>query len=269
MINNENSMDKDSKLSLYHNGSELMEQLGLTFESVVLFSDYCELPIFIHPERIKYTKYMLLFCDRDRFLGYEFYDWLEWDRIEICPWENILEINVMKGVDIKRSIKREEIDTWLSQLNDQKMDFPFSNIRKGEITIIVEGRPHSERSKKGSENIRNIIKSFGPQIRNILPVPISKPIQIGIDVFSLGSLEIPDIDRFTHPILDAFEGLIYEKDRQIKELKPRVFDSSKAIVQLECRLEPMGLYEIENIATGALYPLAKGVMNYYVIRVLY
>ncbi len=57
-----------------------MEQLGLTFESEVLFSDYCKDTIFVgHPERIKFTKDLLLFCDSDNYYGhdYESDDWLK------------------------------------------------------------------------------------------------------------------------------------------------------------------------------------------------
>jgi len=249
----------------------MMEQLGLTFESEALFSDYCRDTIFLKPERIKYTKELLLFCDNDHYRGsdYEYDDWLEWDRIEICHWQNILGIDDLQGSTTKRSITKEELDAWLFQHKDPEIVLPFSNARKGNITIIIDGRPHSERSKKGSERIKTIIRSYEFQIKKVLPVPLSRQIQMSIDVFSTDDLEIPDIDRFTHPILDAFEGLVYKNDKQIKELKPRIIDTSKVIVKLECRTEPMGLFEIENITTGSLFPLAKGFMNYFVIRVLY
>lgn len=88
--------DNHSNPSLYHSGQKMMEQLGLTFESEVLFSDYCIDTIFFKPERIKYTKELLLFCDNDHYLGsdYEYDDWLEWDRVEICHWQNIFGTNV-------------------------------------------------------------------------------------------------------------------------------------------------------------------------------
>ena len=267
-----NSEDNKSSLNLYHNGRKMMEQLGLTFESEVLFSDYCKDTIFVgHPERIKFTKDLLLFCDSDNYYGldYESDDWLEWDRIEICHWQNILEIDVVKGSNTERTIKKEELKAWLDQQKVPKITFPFFNIRRGNITVIIEGRPHSERSTKGKEKIKTIIRSSGDQIRKVLPAPRSEHIQMSIDVFSTELSEIPDIDRFTHPILDAFEGIVYKNDKQLKELKPRIIDSSKAIVKLECRTEPMGLCEIEDITTGSLFPLSIGLRDYFVIRVLY
>ena len=140
---------EDNSFNLYHNGLEMMEQLGLTFESEVLFSDYCTDTIFVnHPERIKFTKDLLLFCDSDNYFGHDFEsdDWLEWDRIEICHWQNILKIDVLKGLKAKRRIKKEELESWLHQQKVPKINFPFFNIRRGNITVIIEGRPFSERS---------------------------------------------------------------------------------------------------------------------------
>jgi hypothetical protein len=231
-----NSEDNKFGLNLYHNGLEMMEQLGLTFESEVLFSDYCKDTIFVgHPERIKFTKDLLLFCDSDNYYGrdYEIDDWLEWDRIKICQWQNILEIDVVDGSNTKRTINKKELDSGLNHQEGPKISFPFFNIRKGNITVIIEGRPHSERSTKGKEKIKTIIRSSGDQIRKVLPAPRSEHIQMSIDVFSTELSKIPDIDRFTHPILDAFEGIVYNNDKQLKELKPRCIDSSKAIVKLE------------------------------------
>jgi len=259
-------------LNLYHNGREMMEQLGLTFESEVLFSDYCKDTIFVgRPERIKFTKDLLLFCDSDVYSGHDYEpdDWLEWERIEICHWQNILGIDIVKGSKTKRTIKKEELDAWLDQKKVPKISFPFFNIRRGNITVIIEGRPYSERSTTGKKKIKAIIGSYGDQIRKVLPEPRSEHIQMSIDVFSTELSKIPDIDRFTHPILDAFEGIVYKNDKQLKELKPRVIDSSRAIVKLECRTEPMGLFEIENITTGSLFPLSIGLRDYFVIRVLY
>jgi hypothetical protein len=91
---------------------------------------------------------------------------------------------------------------------------------------------------------------------------------MSIDVFSTKLFELPDLDRFTHPILDAFEGILYKNDKQLNELKPRVIDSSKIIVKLECP-EPMSLFEIKNITTGSLFPLSIGLRDYFVIRALY
>ena len=249
-----------------------MEQLGLTFESEVLFSDYCKDAIFVgRPERIKFTKELLLFCDNDIYHGHEYEsdDWLEWERIEICHWQNILEIDVVKGSKTKRIIKKDELDAWIDNQEVPKITFPFWNISRGNITVIIDGRPHSERSKRGNENIKAIIRSSEKRIRKILPVPYSGHVQMSIDVFSTKLLELPDLDRFTHPILDAFEGILYKNDKQLKELKPRVIDSSKVIVKLECRSEPMGLFEIENITTGSLFPLSVGLRDYFVIRALY
>ena len=259
-------------MNLFHNGREMMEQLGLTFESEVLFSDYCKRTIFVgRPERIKFTKDLLLFCDRDNYYGhdYESDDWLEWERIEICHWQNILGIDIVKGSNTKRTIKKEELDDWLDQQKVPKINFPFWNIRKGNITAIINGRPHSERSKKGNEKIKAIIRSSENRIKKILPSPYSGHFQMSIDVFSTKLFKLPDLDRFTHPILDAFEGILYKNDKQLNELKPRVIDSSKVIVKLECRSEPMGLFEIENITTGSLFPLSIGLRDYFVIRALY
>lgn len=255
--------------SLYNDGKFLMEQLKLSITSKVLYSDYCEDPILFstYPESVKFTKDVLLFCERSRNVE-EADDWLEWDRVEVCPWNNIIEIN-----HSDKKIKKEELDTWLLQQEDHVMELPFCNARRGNITVIMKGRPYSERNRPKKKETIKTIKSFSSQIKKILPNPITGkqqiPIEVFIDVFSRQKGNFPDTDRLVPPILDAFQGLVYENDRQVKKHQPRVINTSKVFERLECRTIPMGSFEIDNITTGALFPLAKGCTDYFVIRVLY
>ena len=133
----------------------------------------------------------------------------------------------------------------------------------------MDGRPYSERSRKGSNRIKRVIKSFIAEIKQILPKPTTKPIYMFFEIFSTDPSNLPDIDRLTHPIMDAFEDIVYYNDKQIRELKPRIFDSTKLLVNLQVQTHPMGLHMIESIPSGSLYPLCKEVKDYFAIRVLY
>jgi Holliday junction resolvase RusA-like endonuclease len=248
----------------------MMEQLGLTWESEALFSDYCPDQLFLNkPQRIKYTKEVILFCDSYlAFDEYESDDLIEWDSVEICPWENIIEFYVIKKNKKKKTIKRDEIDLWLDQLDDFEIHFPCFMYREGYIAVLMDGRPYSK-SQKGKERFRNKIRKYDNEIAKILPSPTKKPIHMYIEVFSTEPSNLPDIDRFTTPIIDVFKNLIYQDDNQIRELKPRVFNTTKLLEKLELRSHPMGLYTIEMIPSGSLYPLCKGVQDYFVIRILY
>lgn len=257
--------------SLYKDGKFMMDQLNLPITSKVLYSDYCQEPILFstHPKNVKFTKDVLLLCKRDNPYIQESNDWLEWKTVEICPWDNILEI---KHSD--KTYGQDELCRWLSRQEEYIMGLPFCNAKSGNITIIIKGRPYSERNRLRKKETIESIKSFSNQIREILPTPInnkqSNQIEVLIDVFSQQKGNFPDVDRLVPPILDAFQGLVYENDRQVKKCQPRVINTSKVFERLECRTAvPMGLFEIDNITTGALFPLANRCMDYFVIRVLY
>ena len=97
--------------------------------------------------------------------------------------------------------------------------------------------------------------------------PMTGPVELMIDVFSTEPLGLPDVDRFSNSVMDAFQGLAYTDDKQVVHLRPRVFESSAAFEVLECRSEPMPHFELEDVPPGSLFPLSHGIGDYYVARV--
>ena len=89
-----------------------------------------------------------------------------------------------------------------------------------------------------------------------------------IDIFSSDFSRLPDVDRTSITIMDAFEGTVYGNDKQVRHLQPRIFSSTSAYIKLECQSEPMEHYTVENIPAGSLYPLATGILDYYVVRII-
>jgi len=251
----------------------MREELGLTQTSEIQFSDYSR--DLWHPEdRIRFSKDVLLFCHK----GYAHEDdWLEYDEIEFCPWSCILGIDVINGGGkTVKTISKEEIDKWRLSLKNFEMYFPYCHCRKGCYVIMMEGKPFSERSEHGKKFFSKEIEKLKPQIQSVLPEPTDGYVEVFIDVFTTqyktgvvgNNQKIPDVDRLIHPITDSLQGIIIKNDRQVRKASPRIWDITDAFRIFECRTEPMGLYAFKNIPIGILFPLSKGIMNYYSIRVI-
>ena len=97
--------------------------------------------------------------------------------------------------------------------------------------------------------------------------PLKGRVELMIDVFASESVGLPDVDRFSNSVMDAFQGVAYEDDRQVIDLRPRVFESREALMQLEVRSEPMSHFELEDVPPSSLFPLSQGIVDYYVVRV--
>ena len=67
--------------------------------------------------------------------------------------------------------------------------------------------------------------------------------------------------------MDALQGVAYEDDEQVVDLRPRDFGSAEGLRQLAIAPEPMSHFEIEDVAPAALFPLSTGVTDYYVMSV--
>jgi Holliday junction resolvase RusA-like endonuclease len=262
-------MTQTDRNILFYTGDHIREEFGLTWQSDVVFSDYTHVPFRMLQDGMRFTKHMLFLCMNAVPVGkeYEGDDWLDWDLVQICPWESVIHFETPKGEDQVTSVSQDDIVEWLSTLDDADLELPYLHIKTHRVAVIMEGRPHSERSKGGSERIRRIAQRLSPRIKLRIPNPLDGPLEINIEVFTRNKQVLPDVDRLAIPIMDAFKGIIYEDDRQIASLHPRLFKTDSLFVRLECRTEPMALYEIDRIPIGSLFPLSKGIHDYYVIRI--
>ena len=134
--------------------------------------------------------------------------------------------------------------------------------------MVVEGRPHSK-SRKGKGKIKSVVESFRSRIEAIIPEPQVGPLEVKVEVLTKDRTSLPDADRFIAPIIDAFKGIIYEDDKQIRNVHPRVFETAKLTIILECKTDPMGLYQIESIPIGSLIALCVGIYDDHVVRIKY
>ena len=125
------------------------------------------------------------------------------------------------------------------------------------------------------DEIRSLLRDTN--VQSIIPEPLKGKVSVYFDVFSTEYEEyfgrygkiIPDIDRLVHHILDAIQGQIYDNDRQIDDLKVRIWDTSDIQHILEVKSHPDGLYEMNNVPLGLLYPVSMDIKDYYVMRVCY
>jgi hypothetical protein len=254
--------------SLFFNGKRMKEDLSLKQLDYIVFSDGTHNEFMYYEQGIRFTKEILFLCQNYNFAknATKSDDWQEWDIIEICPWENIISIDRYKQVKIIRSISHNQIISWLNNLEDIPLSFPIFRVNSRNISIIMDGRPYSERSERSLTRQKSIYQSLLSIITSIVKKPVKFHIYLFIDVFTTQKEKLADTDRFVRPIMDFFKGILYEDDSQIIGLYPRIFNMNSQFTVLECRTEPMGLSYIENIPIGSLFPFAKNIRDYYVIR---
>lgn len=251
-------------MSYFHTGTELFRRFNLSVESEITYSDYCQEMLFVHQHGIKFTDKALLMLYPAR----EHDDWIEAESIEFCPWENVISLRNVRGGEVLEEYSHSELDEWLATIPTPRLQYPILSARRGSVAYIVQGIPKSARSKKGKERLKQDVLGFKDTIRGNFGSPATGPVEIMIEVFSSDTIRLPDVDRMSITIMDAFEGTVYENDKQVRHLQPRVFSSATAYKKLECQTEPMDQYELKNVPAGSLYPLATGVLDYYVVRIL-
>lgn len=254
--------------SFFFNGMRMKEDLSLKQLDYIVFSDFTHVEFMNYEQGIRFTKDMLFLCQNSSWIkgAIESDDWQDWEIIEICPWENIISIDKHEGTKVISSIPHNEIISWFNNLEEIPLTFPILRIKDRTIAIIMDGRPYSERSKCSLMRQKNIYRNILSQIARAVKKPVKFPTYLFIDVFTTKKNRLADADRFVKPIMDFFKGIVYEDDSQITGLYPRIFDMNTQFTVLECRTEPMGLSFFENIPVGSLFPSAKSVRDYYVIR---
>lgn len=249
--------------SLYHSGTELFQKFRVNVESEITFTDYCKVLLFPYKHAIKFTPRALLF----QYPPYEHDDWFTVETIEIVPWENVHCIENVRGRRVWKRTNAKTLQEWLSTLSNPTVEYPFLQARLGHIALMLEGVPRSERSRGGKRRMRQIAENISPIIRESNPSLTSGPVQMRIEIFSTEPSALPDVDRLSSGILDAFEGIVYENDKQVTELRPRVINTKDAFAILRCQTNPMEHFTVQNMPVAALYPLATGLRDYYVIRI--
>lgn len=263
---------KEEALTLFHHGTELFDKFRLSLESEITFSDYCKDQMFAYRDTIKFTSKSLIFFHPKA--GWEKYgsdDWIETESLDFYPWHSVLNFQNIKGDKILQEFGETEINKWLPTINDPELDYPYINVRKGHIAFIVTGKPKSVRSRGGKLRLKKEIAAKKKDIARIYPQPFRRNVEMKVEIFleDVDSNDRPDVDRLSSLIMDAFEGVAYINDKQIKDLRPRIIDVSQAFAKLECRTDPMGCFSLDNIPTGSVFPLATGIKNYYVVRIIY
>jgi len=250
--------------SFFHDGHELFQKFNISFESVITFTDFCQELILPQKKAIKFTQRALLISHPSQNLD----DWIEEEVIEFCTWESVHNIQNISGNTVLEEFDHPEIAKWLSFLPCLEMNFPFLQVRTGNVVCIFGGVPKSMRSKGGKERLKQEVQNRKLEIQRFFPAPVHDHVEMMIDIFSSCPQELPDVDRLSISVMDAFEGVVYVNDKQVRRLQPRVIDSSNAFRRLECATEPMSLLKIDDIPPGSVFPLACGVLNYYVVRIL-
>ncbi|MCK4827465.1 RusA family crossover junction endodeoxyribonuclease, partial [bacterium] len=263
---------EEESLSLFHFGKELFDTFGLSLESEITFSDCCKDQIFVYRDKIKFTSMSLIFFHpKDGWEKYSSDDWIETESLDFYPWHSVLNFQNIKGEKILQEFGHIEINKWLSTKKDPELDYPYIDVRRGHIGFIVIGRPKSVRSRGGRLRLKKEVAAKKKEIARIYPQPFSRDVEMSVDIFleDVDSDDRPDVDRLSSLIMDAFEGVAYTNDKQIKDLRPRIIDVSQAFTKLECRTHPMDCFSIDDIPTGSVFPLAMGIKNYYVVRISY
>jgi len=253
-------MDK----SLFHDGNELFHKFKLSVESVITYTNCCQEMIFAYKNGIKFTSKALLILHPAHNLD----DWIEAELIELCPWDCVHNIQNVDGSTVLQEFDHDEIAKWLLSLPCREVKYPFLQVRTGNIAFIFEGVPKSARSKGGKQRLKEEVNNLKSDIQRSFPTPDMDHVEMIIDIFSSNPEGLPDVDRLSISIMDAFEGIVYASDKQVRRLQPRVIESVAAYKRIECTLDcSVDLLEIENIPAGSLYPLATGVLDYYVVRI--
>jgi hypothetical protein len=250
-------------LRLFHPGTDLFSRFGLDVESEVVFADYCTEMIFVYRDRIRFTTHALLIVDSPYGLD----DWLDAESIQFYAWHNILSFQNVRGSTVLAQFDHSQIEPWLSSLPPLEHTLPLVHIREGNVVFFLEGVPRSVRSEGGKRRLRRWAEEIRPIVSQTYSSPCRGPVEMMIDIFTTRPAELPDVDRLSTALMDTFNGLVYEDDKQIRHLQPRVFESRSAFTQLKCRTEPMEHYELSAIPPASVYPLAMGVTDYYVVRI--
>jgi hypothetical protein len=250
--------------SLFHNGYELFQKFNISIESVITFTDFCQEMIFARNKAIKFTQNAMLMLHPAHNLD----DWIEVESVEFCPWNSVHNIQNISGSVVLEEYNHFEITKLLSSFPCPDMIFPFLQVRTGSVACIFDGVPKSMRSKGGKERLKQEAQDLRLEIQQYFPTPDRDHVELMIEVFSSCPQDLPDVDRLSISIMDAFEGVVYVSDKQVRRLQPRIFDTSNAYRRLECATEPMSLLEINDIPPGSIFPLACGVLDYYVVRIM-
>lgn len=258
-------------MSLFHSGIELFDKFSINPESEILFSDYCSTPLFPCRDKIKFTSKSLLFTYPKEGFERITDDWIEVESLDFHPWENILMIRNSEDSSVPDEVQEPALNEWLSTINDPVINYPYVNVREGNIAYIFLGKPRSMRSKGGKLNFKEKVESKKEEVIRLYPQPFGGHVQMKIDIFleDIHENDRPDIDRLSTLITDAFQGIAYVNDKQIRDLRPRLIDVSQAFRKIECRTDPMESFGLDDIPIGSVFPLAMGIRNYYVVRVLY
>jgi len=217
------------------------------------------------------SKSLIFFFPKEGFRNFS-NDWIEVESLDFYPWYNILSFLKFdeKGT-ILEEIGETEITNWLSTINDPIFDYPYVNVIRGHIEFIILGKPRSIRSQRGKYRLTKEVESKKEEIVKLYPQPFAGNVEMKVEIFleDVNSNDRPDIDRLTSLITDAFEGIAYVDDKQIRSLSPKIIDVSQAFTKLECRTDPMGHFSLEDIPIGSIFPLSMGIKNYYVVRINY
>jgi Holliday junction resolvase RusA-like endonuclease len=258
-------------VNLFHEGKELFDKFELSIESEITFTDYCKDMIFIHQANIRFTSNSLIFTYPKNGFHNKHDDWIEVEMLEFYPWHNVLNFQNVKGAEVLEEFDQQAIADWLAGISDPPITFPYIDVRTGHITFVADGRPRSMRSTGGKRSFKEKVELMADEVRAIYPTPFRGNVEMKIDIFSSdpNSNDRPDVDRLSGLITDAFQGVAYVDDKQIRDLRPRIIDVSQAFAQLECRSDPMGCFELTDIPLVSVYPLAVGKTEYYVVRISY
>ena len=252
----------------YKTGKRLLEHLRLPYESEIAYTDGCREVMIRWHDSVKFTSQAILYYDR-MYLPKDPSDddWIETTQVTFCPWHNVDAIYKIKTDKLLETFRYDFLRKNILNFQDPRIPYPFIHVSPWQIVYIDVGKPKSSRSKGGRRRFREDLNDHLGIIRRFIPRPSRGNIEMKIDVFWAGTEKHADVDRFSTHILDAFNGIAYEDDKQVKDLRPRVIDVSDAYDVLECRTEPMGLFAVDNIATAVLFPLAIGVTSYYSVTI--
>ena len=255
-------------MGLYHEGVELFQKLNLSIESEITYSDFCKDMLILYRHGIRFTdKALLLLYPPDGYDPNGHDDWIDAESIDFIPWHNIHSIENVTGNTITEEYALADIESWLATIMSPRLSYPFLSARPGNIAYLVSGMPRSERNKRNKARLKLQVQDLQGDIHKRFGPPDTDQVEMMIDVFSSDATRRPDVDRLSIAIMDAFEGVAYVNDKQVRHLQPRVFSSNDAYQQLECTGEPMDHFVLKNIPAGSLYPLATGLLDYYVVRI--
>ena len=250
-------------MGFYPEGVELFQKLKLSIESEITYSDFCKDMLFLYKDGIKFTDKALLLL----YPPNEHDDWIEAESIDFLPWYNIHNIENITGNTMTEELTLADIESWLTTIMSPRLSYPFLSARPGNISYLVSGMPRSVRNKRNKARLKQQVQELQGDIFKRFGPPDTGPVEMMIDVFFSDATQRPDVDRLSIAIMDAFEGVAYVNDKQVRHLQPRVFSSNAAYQQLECAGDPMGHFVLNNIPAGSLYPLATGLLDYYVVRI--